>query len=71
MSYTVCNKKISLMIQEIITYIIIALAGIYTLYGIFRFFVPGKNSKKSACGGACSGSCELKHKFQAKTHSVI
>ena len=46
------------MIQEIITLIIVFLAVSYTLYSLYRVFIPGKKNAFS-CAGSCS-SCSLK-----------
>ena len=61
------------MIQEIITYLIIAsaityiivfLAAIYTIFNTVRMFVPDKNGNcKSGCSSGCA-SCSLKTKFE-------
>jgi len=47
------------MIQEILTYIFIAAAFGYMLYGFYKTFLV--KSKKSICSG-CSGECHLKLK---------
>jgi len=41
------------MIQEIITYMIILFAVVYTVYSIVRLFVPRKNSDTFNCNSAC------------------
>ena len=47
------------MIQEIITYTIIATAVVYTLYSFVRTLIPTKNNNShSSCAG-CSG-CAVK-----------
>lgn len=47
------------MIQEILTYVVIAVAIGYFAYSVFRVFVPKKGNKTShACAG-CNGGCGL------------
>lgn len=46
--------------QEIITYIIVWTAAVYTLYKMVLFFMPSKN--KSYCSSCTGGACGLKHK---------
>jgi hypothetical protein len=41
------------MVQEIITYLLVAYAFGYTLYGAYGLF---KGTKKSACVGGCGNS---------------
>jgi hypothetical protein len=49
------------MIQEIITYIIILAASLYTFYGLYKLILPGKVKRNShQCTGSCSG-CALKY----------
>lgn len=43
------------MIQEIITYIIICLSVIYTLYHLVKMFIPSK--KHYDCCGGCTQNC--------------
>lgn len=50
------------MIQEIITYIIIAFAASYSLYSFIRLVIPSKNKSKLICSGNC-GSCSVKNKI--------
>lgn len=47
------------MIQNIITYIIVAIAVIHVMYGFYKTFLV--KGKKSACQG-CSRDCQLKKK---------
>ncbi len=52
------------MTQEIITYLIIFSATIYTIFNAVRMFIPDKNENcKSACSSGCA-SCSLKTKFE-------
>ncbi len=52
------------MIQEILTYIIIAFAFAYTIYNFVIFLIPKKNyANGHACSGGCSG-CEFKTKVK-------
>ena len=46
------------LVQEIITYIIISVTAIYTLYKMVLFFIPSKN--KSYCSSCSGGACGLK-----------
>ncbi len=48
------------MIQEIITYIIVAVAVAYAVYKVVGLF----KSKKSGCGGDCG--CDAKDKLLKK-----
>ena len=58
------------MIQEIITYIIILLAIIYTLYNFYIFLFPKKNKAKSfSCAGGCSG-CALSKNYNPKIKTI-
>jgi hypothetical protein len=41
------------MVQEIITYLLVAYAFGYTLYGAYGLF---RGAKKSACAGGCGSS---------------
>ncbi len=53
------------MTQEIITYIIISSASVYTLYSFVKFIIPSKNkSQGHSCSGGCSG-CAFNNKSQA------
>ncbi len=54
------------MIQQILTYIIIAAAVGYTLRGFYRILA---NAYKKQGGSVCSGclSCEIKRELSAKT----
>ncbi len=47
------------MIQEIITYIIISAAVVYTLYSFIRTLIPSKNNSGHSCCSGCSG-CAVK-----------
>ena len=47
------------MVQEIITYTIIAAAVIYTLFRFAKIFFPSGNKKERSCCGSCSG-CAVK-----------
>ena len=54
------------MIQAIISYIIIALSCIYSLYSLFRLFFPGKQkTSMPGCSGTCSG-CAIKEHYHLK-----
>ncbi len=53
------------MIQEIITYILIGSAIIYTLYSFAKVFIPSKNNTAHSCCGGCSG-CSLKNDSQLR-----
>lgn len=44
--------------QEVITYLIIVAALIYTLYNFVKVFIPSKNKEGNFCSGGCSG-CSL------------
>ncbi len=46
-------------VQEIITYLIITLTAVYTLYKMILFFIPSKN--KSYCSSCSGGACGLKN----------
>lgn len=48
------------MIQEILTYLIVAAAMGYVAYKFVRLFTKSKNAL--GCGGSCS--CEAKKQFQ-------
>ena len=48
------------MIQNIIAYIIIALAFLHVSYGFYKTFLV--KNKKSGCNG-CSANCQLKKKM--------
>jgi hypothetical protein len=49
------------MIQDIITYTLIATASGYTLYNIFRMVIPVKKTNASYCAG-CAG-CNITKKL--------
>jgi len=49
------------MIQELLTYIILILSVLYTLYSIVKIIIPNKGKKVNACTGSCSG-CAIKNK---------
>ncbi len=54
------------MIQEIITYIIVAFAFVYAIYGIIKIFIPSKNGKyKTSCSAGCSG-CAMNRTVKSK-----
>jgi len=58
------------MIQEIITYIIISLASVYTLYNFYRFVVPNKNKAQGhSCSGGCTG-CALSKNYNPKIKTI-
>ncbi len=61
--------KTKIMIQEIITYIIIIAASVYTLYSFVRTFIPSKNKSVHSCCGSCSG-CSLKNNAQLQTLKI-
>lgn len=45
------------MVQEVLTYIIVAFAFVYAAYGLVKIFIPAKSKHK--CTGHCAG-CSLK-----------
>ena len=48
------------MIQEILTYIIVFTATLYTLVSAVKFFLPRKQSG-THCTGCSTGSCGVKN----------
>ncbi len=51
------------MIQEILTYIIVALAFLYTFYKLYRIIAESfKKSSGAVCGGCAS--CEFKSELK-------
>lgn len=52
------------MTQEIITYIIISFASVYTLYSFVKFIIPSKKNSGHSCAGGCS-ACAFNNKSQA------
>ena len=46
-----------ILIQEVITYLIVAFAVAYTFYQLIKVLMPSKNSQ-SGCYG-CSGDCSV------------
>ncbi len=55
------------MIQEILTYIIVALAFAYTFYKLFHIIAESfKKSSGSVCGGCAS--CEFKSELKNISH---
>ena len=53
-----------MIIQDILTYITIISAIIFTAYKTVYFFIPPKNDAP-ACGGGCS-ACEIKNEILEK-----
>jgi len=49
------------MIQEIITYLIIAFASIYIIFATVRFFKPKKSVSKNASCSGCA-NCPVSNK---------
>lgn len=49
------------MVQEIISYLIIMFAVLYTIYGTVKLFLPSKQKAGCECAASCSG-CDLKNK---------
>jgi hypothetical protein len=52
-----------MQIQEIITYIIVAIASGFVLYSLYRTLFPGKQSKQH---GSCSSDCNCDAKIMRK-----
>ncbi|MCD6555879.1 MAG: FeoB-associated Cys-rich membrane protein [Bacteroidales bacterium] len=57
------------MIQDIITYIIITITTVYTLYSFVKVFIPSKNKTAHSCCGGCSG-CALKNNTKLQKISI-
>lgn len=51
------------MIQEIITYTVVALAFAYAIYSAVNIFIPSKKSKAGMCASGCSG-CSVHKDFK-------
>jgi hypothetical protein len=60
------------MIQEIITYIIIALALAKTFNGLYKFFFVKKKSACGCSGGACHSSewNQVQHQVKINTQML-
>jgi hypothetical protein len=54
------------MIQEILTYFILSIASVYTLYSFFKIFVPGKTKGCGTGTCGCSAKEEIKSKLEKK-----
>jgi len=57
------------MIQNILTYTVVSLAFLYTLYKLIRIIIPKKNETKKANG--CSGSCNCSSTNQKTEKKVL
>ncbi len=47
------------MLQEILTYLIVASAFLYAGYSFYVIVMPSKKKKQTSCSGGCAG-CSMK-----------
>jgi len=57
------------MIQNLLTYLLIASAAAYILFSLYRMIFPSKNGKARGCPG-CSGGCEKKYNTPPENNNV-